>query len=625
METICPMARAPWPVRLLAAALLGGTLAAGVQAPAAAQRAGETAARTSPRSPSAARPVLPAGMTGIPPVLAASEADRLQRIFSAQARGDFAAAQRETAALEDRRLLGHVLADRWARNLGPAPSATELSAWLDAHGDHPDAARLHERLARALPRGAALPPAPEARGLETEAGFVPEERDPGLRTPVNPALLRSVRERAREGEAGQALRLVQSARGITPPQSAMLRAEIGRALFQQGRDEEAFAVASDAVRLAPGMAHPAYVAGLAAWGMRRPDFALPYFEAAARAEDASAAQRSAAAFWTARAALRARRPDLHIPWLLQAAQEQRTFYGLVARRALGLPAGFAWEATAEGATDAAALAETAGGWRALALIQIGQRERAEAELRRLWPHAQGNAALARAMLFVAAQANLTDLAGQLATLAQGADGRPRDFARFPLPPFSPSGGFNADPALLFALARQESNFEPGAVSRAGARGLMQLMPATAAYVAADPSLRGRGGHARLHDPAFSMELAQRYLHYLADHEVVRSDLIRLLAAYNNGPGNLGRWLPASRHGDDPFLFIESIPIGETRAFVQRVLAYSWIYASRLNMPAPSLDSLAAGRFPRFAGPSEVAAMLERGAARTRLVSLTATR
>jgi hypothetical protein len=63
-----------------------------------------------------------------------------------------------------------------------------------------------------------------------------------------------------------------------------------------------------------------------------------------------------------------------------------------------------------------------------------------------------------------------------------------------------------------------------------------------------------------------------------------------------------------RHRDDPFLFIESIPVGETRIFVQRVLAYSWIYAARLGLPSPSLDALATGRFPRFEETEEVAAM-----------------
>lgn len=137
------------------------------------------------------------------------------------------------------------------------------------------------------------------------------------------------------------------------------------------------------------------------------------------------------------------------------------------------------------------------------------------------------------------------------------------------------------------------------------------MPATASYVAGDPSLRGGPGAQRLHDPGLSLDLGQRYLAYLARHEAVRSDLIRLLAAYNAGPGNLTRWLAGNGHRDDPFLYIESIPIPETRLFVQRVLAHSWIYASRLGLPAPSLDALAMGRLPRLAEPEEIAEMLRR--------------
>ena len=100
---------------------------------------------------------------------------------------------------------------------------------------------------------------------------------------------------------------------------------------------------------------------------------------------------------------------------------------------------------------------------------------------------------------------------------------------------------------------------------------------------------------------------QRYLLYLAGHDAVRGDLIRMLAAYNAGPGNLARWLPAAAHRDDPFLFIEAIPIEETRQHVQRVLAYSWIYASRLGLPSPSLEALVRGAFPRFLDAEEVVA------------------
>jgi hypothetical protein len=54
-----------------------------------------------------------------------------------------------------------------------------------------------------------------------------------------------------------------------------------------------------------------------------------------------------------------------------------------------------------------------------------------------------------------------------------------------------------------------------------------------------------------------------------------------------------------RDGGDPLLFIEAIPPDETRAFVPRVLAYTWIYAARLHLPTPGLDELAAGGWPRY--------------------------
>ncbi|MGG5808905.1 transglycosylase SLT domain-containing protein [Falsiroseomonas sp. CW058] len=519
-----------------------------------------------------------------------------------------AGAAREVERLDDRRLVGHVLADRWLR--GHEPPLPEVVAWLADHADHPDAPAVHAILVRRAPRGMALPPAPAQEALSETSEVVPEEREPSSRSIVrNAALDRAVRDRARDGDAAAALAQIERAR-VGGAYAALLRAEVAQALFQLGRDAEAFRIASEASRNSGGVALPGYIAGLSAWALGRPEAALAYFEHAARSEIAAPATRAAAAFWTARAAVRARRPQAYVPWMMQAAQEPRTFYGLVARRALGLPMGFAWEREIAGEGEAAAIAETAAGWRALALLQVGQGERAEAELRRLWPRVQGNAGVMRAMLLVASQAGMTDLAAQLASLSQTADGRPRDFARFPLPRLEPAGGFRVDPALLYALARQESNFDPQAVSPAGARGLLQIMPATASYVTGDASLRGAGAR-RLHDPGFSLEVGQRYVHYLAQGDQVGGDLIRLLAAYNNGPGNLSRWLPAVRHRDDPFLFIESIPVGETRLFVQRVLAYSWIYAARLGLPSPSLDALATGRFPQFQGSGAVAAMLRR--------------
>ena len=582
-------------------ALVLATLCFGSPLPAAAQGPIQTAAVPAP---------LLRGPASASPPLAALDDARLRNVFALHAAKDWGAAEEEAALLTDRRLEGHVLADRWLHQSSPKPDQEALRDWLARFADHPDAPAIHALLRRTAPRGASLPNAPIPESLAEDAGAAPEEREaPEQGFQRNPGLDRALRDLVRDGNLEAALRQMEATRGMTPPYAAALKADFALILFRRGEDERAFDVAAEVARSrADPSGRAAFAGGLAAWGLGHFDVALPYFEVAARASGASAANRAAAAYWASRAAIRARHPGMHVPWLLQAAQEPRTFYGLMARRALGLTPGFAWHAEAGGEEGMAALMETAGGWRALALLQIGQTGRAEAELRALWPLARGNLPLLRAMLALASQAGLTHLSAQLAELAQIADGRPRDLARFPLPRLNPAQGFRVEPALLYALARQESNFDSAAISRAGARGILQVMPTTAAYLANDPSFVGDGAQ-RLHNTGLSLELGQRYLHYLARSDAVGGDLIRLLAAYNAGPGNLAKWLPAARHRDDALLFIEAIPFDETRAHVQRVLAYSWIYASRLGLPAPSLDQLVQGEFPRFLSTEDVVAML----------------
>lgn len=534
------------------------------------------------------------GNDGLPRPLTPADAARYRRIFEAQDRGDFAAADRDIRQLQDPLLLGHVQADRL---LGPRTraSAEDLAAWFARYADHPDAARIHALLVARLPRGETAPRAPAAVTLlpepEAENGTGIEE---ALVAASRNGLERTVRERARAGDARAALAAIAQAR-VDAETAANLRGEVVHALFLLNRDSEALTLARQETQRS---FLPSFAGGLAAIRLDRAAEALALFTAAHGAPGAQPAQKAAAAFWAARAAVRARQPRLYAPWLMEAAQSPRSFHGLLARRALGLSPGFAWDRDTLGEPEAALLAETGNGLRALALLQINERDRAEGELALLSARATGNPALARAMLVVAANARMTSLAARLAGLAQSADGRPRDYARFPLPGWTPEGGFRADPALLYALARVESNFETRAVSPAGARGPMQIMPRTAAYVTGQPGLAGRD-RGRLHEPAFSLNVGQQYLAYLARHESTGGDLILTLAAYNAGPGSLARWLPQVNHKGDPLLFLEAIPNAETRAHVQRVLALKWIYASRLNLGSESLDLIAAGRWPRY--------------------------
>ena len=242
------------------------------------------------------------------------------------------------------------------------------------------------------------------------------------------------------------------------------------------------------------------------------------------------------------------------------------------------------------------MAATAPGRRAFALLQVGEAARAEAELRLLLPAAAAARPLARAAMLVATQARLADAAAAFADLLAAADGRPRQAARVPVPELHPAGGFVVDPAMVYGMARTESNFDAAMVSSAGALGILQIMPETARDMLGRPLA---GGAELLANPAFNLDLGQRYIVFLAGQEPVNGDLIRLIASYNAGLGSFARWAPQVRDLGDPLLFIEAIPLDETRAYVPRVLTNTWLYAARLHLPAPSLDELAAGLWPRY--------------------------
>ncbi|WP_174274274.1 lytic transglycosylase domain-containing protein, partial [Sphingomonas bacterium] len=171
-------------------------------------------------------------------------------------------------------------------------------------------------------------------------------------------------------------------------------------------------------------------------------------------------------------------------------------------------------------------------------------------------------------------------------------------ARYPMPAWAPAGGWRVDRALCLAHALQESQFRIEAVSRAGARGLMQLMPATARLVA-----RHKGDAPeiadRLSDPAVSFEYGQSYLQELADNGGTGGLLPKVIAAYNAGPNNVAAWSARPGASADPLFFIETIPFAETRGYVATVLRNYWMYQRETGVPSESLAMLAQGKWPRF--------------------------
>jgi len=130
--------------------------------------------------------------------------------------------------------------------------------------------------------------------------------------------------------------------------------------------------------------------------------------------------------------------------------------------------------------------------------------------------------------------------------------------------------------IIHAISRQESQFDRFAMSHAGARGLMQLMPATARDTAARAGMSY--DLAMLNDPIYNISLGSRYFDRLLRQ--YNGSYVLAAAAYNAGPGNVNRWIRTlgdPRQDTDVLEWIESIPFSETRNYVQRVLENAVVY------------------------------------------------
>ncbi len=156
------------------------------------------------------------------------------------------------------------------------------------------------------------------------------------------------------------------------------------------------------------------------------------------------------------------------------------------------------------------------------------------------------------------------------------------FPMFGIPDFLPMDG-SAEKPMIYAIARQESEFSPAAISKAGARGLMQMMPATARRTAQQFHLDFDADRLT-RDPSYNVQLGAAHLGQLLKEQ--RGSYILTFAAYNAGGGRVKEWIAA--YGDprkpdvDPIDWVERIPISETRNYIQRVMENLQVYRMRLD-------------------------------------------
>lgn len=556
-------------------------------------------------SETAALPQVRGAGVGLPRVLGVADVERYRKIFRLQQAGDWKKADKLIAELQDTLLLGHVQAQRFLHPTKYRSKYKELKAWLAEYNDHHYARQIYKLALRRRPANWKKPvPPAKGRALGTAASeAMPIDSPPrkklsrAQRSQVWRYKLR-IRDRLRRGHTLVVKKLLDS-RDVKRLFSAYDmdwgRARLAKGYFMDGRDDWAIEWAEKAIKKSGKYLPEAYwTAGLAYWRVGNIDKAASSFEKAAQ-YDSSPWTHSSSAFWAARAYMVSRQPQKVGPLLEAAAEHSRTFYGMLAGRLLGRDIEFNWELPVLAGNEGRSLFDHAGGRRALGLLEVGEEVRAERELRQVATLAP--AEMAEGILAIAAHAGMAELTMRLDAMLYP-NGGGFDGAVYPVPKWQPEDGFKVDRALIYALVRQESRFNPKAKSGAGARGLMQLMPRTAGFVARDRRYRWSKRSA-LFDPEHNLALGQRYIQILLKDKKINNNLFLMAAAWNGGPGNLNKWRRKGDDLNDGLFFIESLPSRETRIFIERVLTNLWVYRNRLGQPTPSLEAVAAGEWPSY--------------------------
>ncbi|MCB9928118.1 MAG: transglycosylase SLT domain-containing protein [Alphaproteobacteria bacterium] len=533
----------------------------------------------------------------LPQPLDAEDVGRYRRIFALQAQGDWDDANQEIRGLHSKILMGHVLFQRYMHPTAYRANYPELAQWLRQYRGLPGAYRVYSLASKRQPEGAAKLTLPvygreHLRHLLGEAKTAP--------TLSNKATYRAraqeIRSRIARGHLSIATRMIDQA-GLPPAASDRLRAQVALGWLALGEAAKAQTLAGQAAeRSRKHTSVPDWVAGLAAFAKADYPAAVRYFGLHADSAMAGEWNKAAGAFWAARSEAKLNHRPAVRKWLETAARYPLTFYGQLALEALRrplLPKAAQRPATAG---DVARLQALPSGKRLFALIQVGQVRRADEEL--LQVLSKADRPLARSIMAIGAMAKLPQAAMRGGFYLANLKEHPPAAVLYPTPDWQPQGGFAVDQALLWAFVRQESVFNPFATSSAGARGLMQLMPATANYVAGEDRFEGAHRDA-LYNPSLNLALGQRYLRYLMDKSQISNDLFRLAVAYNAGIGNLDTWRREGVLARDPLMFIETLPLLETRLFVERVVANYWIYRAVMGQPRPSVHAVLKGQWPRY--------------------------
>lgn len=543
----------------------------------------------------------------LPTILGTADQDRYRQIFVLQQTGRWKAAGKLIRQLEDPLLMGHVTYQRLMHPTAWRASYRELHEWMRDHADHPLADKIYRLAERRRPASgwkALQPPSPRSLRLTGDVAAsgrtdTPQQHEAKL-SRHDRQMLRTIRRLVYRNAPTRALKTMETRDGrrMGSDARALAHALIARGYLTAEYVGKAINAATLAMQgTGPGQMKGAFLAGIGYWAEGRKSEAHDAFGLALGKDgDPLTGLESAAGVWRARSALATGDFLNVLPALRRASASPRDMYGQIANRLLARQPGFDWKPPSLSEEQLTAMLAFSGVRRALALAEVGQIVRADMELRLMAGGA--NRAGLDAVLRLAAHIDAPATALRFARRRLNSHGERHDPALYPAPAWPLSPEVHVDRALVYAIARRESGFDPLARSSAGARGVMQLMPTTARYVARIAG-QPRPTNSALHDPHLNIRLGQAYIRYVLKAVKPQDNLVLAIAAYNAGPGNAARWSASSSVQQDPLLFLEMMGSAETRTFARDVLSALWIYRDRLGQPAPSLDAMAAGRWPLY--------------------------
>ncbi|MCB2049408.1 MAG: lytic transglycosylase domain-containing protein [Novosphingobium sp.] len=532
----------------------------------------------------------------VPSVLTQAERDYYKEIHTAVDRKDWPRVQQLLAQRSDGPLQQQAKAEYYLAAGSPKIELPELEAWLAAGTDHPDAEKI---ASLATKRGATTIPAlPTEQPLQRLSTVPKRIRPSSINDGTMPAGISSgILDRIKNDDPAGAQQLLDSAdAGLSQEARAEWRQRVAWSYYIENRDTDAYRVAQLATQGSGAwVAEAWWTAGLAAWRLGDCDGATEAFhKAGTLATNPELA--AAGNYWRARAAIRCRRPEQAAAALRYAARSDETLYGMLAAEQLGMKLPVQHSEADFTQADWQKLRGVSNVRVAVGLAEIGEDGLADEVLRH--QARIGDPALYEPLTRLARDLGLPSTQLWMSYNAPyGA--KPEPATRFPTPKWTPTGGWQVDPALVYAHALQESQFRASVVSPAGARGLMQIMPAAARDHAG--ALGVRGTATDLNEPETNLAFGQRHLKMLESSSGTQGLLPKVMAAYNAGIAPISRWNTEVNDQGDPLLWMESVPYWETRGYVNIVMRNYWMYERQAGGPSESREALAQGMWPTFPG------------------------